>query len=368
MRLAARSARRSFVRAHSRSLGSSSSDTVSTLKIPRVFNDSLGDTHFDDIYVLMKDKEGKGAAGIGKLSDAVPASKVMFRHTPGDYLFDWHQAPQEQFIVNLDADVHITVTDGSTRVLKAGEVFYVEDTSGTGHKSQAVDGKDRHSVFVPCAKDTLLPKLVPAPTQYGKIDLRVGVIRSVENHPDADALYVESIDVGESEGPRQIISGLVPFFPAEALVDRKVVVMCNLPKSKLRGVASNGMILCASAPGDAEAASDPIVNGVGHNADKNVTVAFVEPPEGAQPGDRVTVDNRLNDTLYGAPLSANQMKKQKKIVPEFLEVCRTAERSYTDPSRPATGVDRFVATVDGIPLVTPAGPCTVAALGGANIH
>ena len=35
------------------------------------------------------------------------------------------------------------------------------------------------------------------------LDIRVGQIVSVEQHPDADALYVEEIDIGE-EQPRQV--------------------------------------------------------------------------------------------------------------------------------------------------------------------
>ena len=35
------------------------------------------------------------------------------------------------------------------------------------------------------------------------LDIRVGQIVSVSRHPDADALYVEEIDIGE-EQPRQV--------------------------------------------------------------------------------------------------------------------------------------------------------------------
>ncbi len=38
-----------------------------------------------------------------------------------------------------------------------------------------------------------------------RFDLRVGKIVSVEKHPDADALYVEQIDVGE-EKPRTVLN------------------------------------------------------------------------------------------------------------------------------------------------------------------
>ena len=89
----------------------------------RLFSDSLGHTHFDNISVRLVDKDGSGAAGIGQLSQAIPSTGIQFRRTPGDYLFDWHCAPQEQFIVNLDADVEVTVTDGSSKFSKLAMYF-----------------------------------------------------------------------------------------------------------------------------------------------------------------------------------------------------------------------------------------------------
>ncbi len=41
------------------------------------------------------------------------------------------------------------MSDGETRVIGAGEVFLVEDVTGKGHLSRAVDGKLRHCIFVP---------------------------------------------------------------------------------------------------------------------------------------------------------------------------------------------------------------------------
>ena len=47
-----------------------------------------------------------------------------------------------------------------------------------------------------------------------RLDFRVGKIVSVEKHPDADTLYVETVDLGE-EKPRTIVSGLVNHVPIE---------------------------------------------------------------------------------------------------------------------------------------------------------
>ena len=51
--------------------------------------------------------------------------------------------------------------------------------------------------------------------------------------------------VGELE-PRTIVSGLVNFVPESEMQDRMVVVLCNLKPTKLKGVESSGMVLCAS--------------------------------------------------------------------------------------------------------------------------
>lgn len=88
-----------------------------------------------------------------------------------------------------------------------------------------------------------VPPAEPLPT--GDLDLRVGKILSVEKHPEADTLYVESIDVGEGE-PRTIVSGLVNFVPQDEMQDRDVVVICNLKARNMRGIKSHGMVLCAS--------------------------------------------------------------------------------------------------------------------------
>ena len=81
---------------------------------------------------------------------------------------------------------------------------------------------------------------------FTKINLRVGVIEDIQLHSSADKLYVETINIGEESGPRQIVSGLRLHYPDMAsLKGRKVIVVANLKKANLVGVASNGMVLCA---------------------------------------------------------------------------------------------------------------------------
>ncbi|MCR0349838.1 methionine--tRNA ligase [Erysipelotrichaceae bacterium AF15-26LB] len=83
---------------------------------------------------------------------------------------------------------------------------------------------------------------------FTKVELKVGTILSAEKHPKADRLLVEQIDLGEET--RQIVSGIAANFTPEDVVGKKVIVVTNLKPVKLRGVESQGMILCASNQDD----------------------------------------------------------------------------------------------------------------------
>ncbi|MDY4278045.1 MAG: methionine--tRNA ligase [Faecalicoccus sp.] len=80
---------------------------------------------------------------------------------------------------------------------------------------------------------------------FSKVELKVGTIIECEKHPKADRLLVEKIDMGEEI--RQVVSGIANTYKPEELIGKQVIVVTNLKPVKLRGVDSNGMILCASS-------------------------------------------------------------------------------------------------------------------------
>ncbi len=80
--------------------------------------------------------------------------------------------------------------------------------------------------------------------EFKKLDLRVGKILQVEDHPNANKLYILTVDLAEDK-PRQIIAGLKPYYLKEHLVNKKAVFVANLEPTTIRGVESNGMILAA---------------------------------------------------------------------------------------------------------------------------
>lgn len=176
-------------------------------------------------------------------------------------------------------------------------------------------------------KETKAPeKVLPS-----VIDFRVGFIQKAIKHPDADSLYVSTIDVGDEEGPRTVCSGLVKHFPLEAMQERYVVAVCNLKPVNMRGVKSTAMVLCGS------------------NAEDKVE--FVEPPKGSKAGDKVFFEG------FGAEDPLKQLNPKKKLweqlQPHFstnenLEVIFKDEEDKEHPVRKLTnakGEEFKVATI-----------------------
>ena len=116
--------------------------------ITRLFSDESGDTHFSDVAVDLQD-----FGDIGKLSEKFQVNEILFRETGGDYDYDFHNAPERQFIILLDGIIEIETSLGAKRQFKSGEILLVEDTDGKGHKTKSIDGKLRRSIFITLGKN-----------------------------------------------------------------------------------------------------------------------------------------------------------------------------------------------------------------------
>ena len=81
---------------------------------------------------------------------------------------------------------------------------------------------------------------------FKKVDLRVGLVKQVEVHPNADKLYILTVEIGGSL--KTLVAGVRAHYKPEELLNKKVVVVANMKPTIIRGVESNGMILVAKGP------------------------------------------------------------------------------------------------------------------------
>merc|ERR1719291_1260308 len=184
------------------------------------------------------------------------------------------------------------------------------------------------NAYPPPAKVKPGQKNEPEEVAPYRLDIKIGKIVEVSRHPDAEKLYVEKIDLGEPN-PRTIVSGLVDFVPEEKMVNRLVVVLCNLKPAKMRGIESCGMVLCGSRAEPKEV--EPL----------NV-------PEGSAPGDRVVVDGEKE----GMPDEV--LNPKKKVWEKLSEDLKVSGEGF--------------AQWQGNDLVTPKGKITCCAVKSAPIR
>ena len=83
---------------------------------------------------------------------------------------------------------------------------------------------------------------------FKRLDIRTGVISSVERVKRTEKLYKILVDLG-SFGTRQTVSSLVGYYEADELVGKKVVYLTNLKQAKFAGEVSQGMLLAAELDG-----------------------------------------------------------------------------------------------------------------------
>ncbi|MDR1144155.1 MAG: methionine--tRNA ligase [Spirochaetaceae bacterium] len=135
----------------------------------------------------------------------------------------------------------------------------------------------------------------PAAPDFAALDLRVAEIVKIERHPNADKLYIETLDIAGEE--RVIVSGLAPFYREEELLHKRIIVAYNLKAAKLRGVMSQGMLLAAEDHHGPEGAERcEVLDAPDAPTGTRVTLDGAEP--GPEPAE-ITVD-----TFFSVPLRA----------------------------------------------------------------
>jgi hypothetical protein len=112
-------------------------------QVTRIFSDEKGDSRFEDIEIPLNH-----AGDIGSLSGALPAKSIIFREVLPSYDYNFHNAPQRQYIILLDGEIEVETSLGEKRIFGAGEVILVEDTTGKGHRTRNTKPEPRRSVFV----------------------------------------------------------------------------------------------------------------------------------------------------------------------------------------------------------------------------
>lgn len=84
---------------------------------------------------------------------------------------------------------------------------------------------------------------------FKKLNLKIGTVSDVQEHPNADNLLLLQVDVGE-ESLIQLVAGIKKHYEMDELQEQQVVVVTNLESTTIRGERSEGMLLAATTGED----------------------------------------------------------------------------------------------------------------------
>ena len=113
------------------------------MKVTRIYADKNGDSRFEEVKIPLFEQ-----GEIGRLSENIKVKALQFRTVSADYDYDFHHAPQRQYIVLLDGGIEIETSLGEVRQFQTGEILLVEDTSGKGHRTRNLEKRERTSLFI----------------------------------------------------------------------------------------------------------------------------------------------------------------------------------------------------------------------------
>jgi methionyl-tRNA synthetase len=164
---------------------------------------------------------------------------------------------------NQNLAIDLSGTAGAYRVNPGPALFPRIDTQTDVSPLVPRENKQQETGGV-TKQDEVTPEITI--DDFMKIDVRVAKVLFCEPVPKSDKLLRLELDTGGGE-KRQVVSGIATFYKPEDLTGRHLLLVKNLKPVKLRGVESQGMILCAET------------------GDDNVRV--IEAPAGMAPGAKV---------------------------------------------------------------------------------
>lgn len=98
------------------------------MKYVRLFTGKDNKSYFEEVEAGVETLQL-----LGSYSKMYSVEGMMFRDFNKGASFDWHNAPQPQYIIYLEGEVEVETSGGEKRTFKPGDVLFAEDVTGKGH-------------------------------------------------------------------------------------------------------------------------------------------------------------------------------------------------------------------------------------------
>jgi quercetin dioxygenase-like cupin family protein len=112
-------------------------------KIIHLYTGSDGQSHFEDLELHLECTVRKG-----NKSESLEATGITVWDKPVSLDHDWHNAPHKQLMIMLAGDSEMEVSDGTKHRFNPGDILLVEDTTGAGHYTRALNPRPRKAIVI----------------------------------------------------------------------------------------------------------------------------------------------------------------------------------------------------------------------------
>ncbi len=241
------------------------------------------DSSLIEVVTSARDKAGEKMDGY-KVADAIDEVMAIFRRAnkyideTAPWVLEKDESKRErlnQVIYNLLESItiganllHPFMPRAAERILQqtGGQSRIFEDLNKFGKADKYLVTDAPETLFARLKWEDIAPKVesiaaaqmaesAPVESQppmpqisiddFAKIEMRVGTVIACEAVKKSKLLH-ETVKVGAKT--LSILSGIAKYYTPEEMVGKKVVVVCNLPPREMKGILSEGMIVCAESP------------------------------------------------------------------------------------------------------------------------
>ncbi|MEL6676273.1 MAG: hypothetical protein AAFR61_28965 [Bacteroidota bacterium] len=105
------------------------------MEITRIFTDNQGDSHFEEIPVLMEDQ-----TEIGYFSRPErKVSQMYFQNALPHHYWEFHSVEDKIQLVLIKGKLEFITSDGIRKTFRSGDVILLDDHSGKGHSLRSFE-------------------------------------------------------------------------------------------------------------------------------------------------------------------------------------------------------------------------------------
>ena len=118
------------------------------MRYVRLYADESGESHWDDVDVVLEERRFAPPAQAIEISEPEPAKQMLFLRLRAGWDEPIHPTPVAQKLVCLSGALRVTASDGDYRDIGPGDFWHMEDKRGKGHHTVVTSDEDFLAVIV----------------------------------------------------------------------------------------------------------------------------------------------------------------------------------------------------------------------------